>query len=384
LDFGFGAREVALRQHLRDLIADRLPPDFLGAFTDDPDDFAATQEFCKDLGAENLLTLAWPSEYGGADGSLWEQTVVREEMWAHHEPRGPQYMGLNWIGPAIMQFGTDAQKAEHLPRIAAGDVTWCQGFSEPDAGSDLAALQTRAVRDGDTWRINGQKIWTSYAQLADWCVLAARTSVEENRHRGISLFLLPMDRPGISVRPVRSMVGPHHLNDVFFDDVWGSSDEILGGTGEGWAVMRAALRNERVGIARYARCDRLLSLARQTWADEWASLPLTLRLRWARAMVTTRVARLLAYRVVAQMEQGTVRDEDASIARVATTLCDQESAEALLPLAGAAALVADGSTASLAERIEDHWRYAQASTVAAGTVEMQRMLIARALKSAVA
>ena len=128
-------------------------------------------------------------------------------------------MGLNWIGPAIMRFGTESQQQLHLPRIAGGEAIWCQGFSEPDAGSDLASLRTVAQKADDGWRVTGQKIWTSYAQVAEWCFLAARTGTPESRRRGISIFLVPMDRPGIEVRPIRNLLGPYHLNEVFFDDV---------------------------------------------------------------------------------------------------------------------------------------------------------------------
>ena len=146
MDFELGDDAAALRARLRALIAEHIAPDFLGAFTDDPADLEVTQQFCRTLADAGLLTVAWPTEFGGGGGSLWDQTVVREEMWAHHEPRGAQYMGLNWVGPAIMAYGSDAQKRQHLPAIAAGEVIWCQGFSEPEAGSDLAALRTRASR----------------------------------------------------------------------------------------------------------------------------------------------------------------------------------------------------------------------------------------------
>jgi len=147
LDYEFGEQGDQLRSSLRELIAERIPAGFLGAFSEDEEDLAIAQRFCKELAAKGLLTLSWPKEFGGQDGSLWDQTVVREEMWAHHEPRGAQYMGLNWVGPAIMEFGTAHQKAAHLPPLAAGERIWCQGFSEPDAGSDLFALSTRAVPD---------------------------------------------------------------------------------------------------------------------------------------------------------------------------------------------------------------------------------------------
>ena len=273
MDFDLGEPAAALRARLRALIAAHIAEDYLGAFTDDPADLDVAQRFCKTLADEGLLTLAWPTEYGGGGGSVWDQTVVREEMWAHHEPRGAQYMGLNWVGPAIMAFGTDAQKEQHLSAIAAGDVIWCQGFSEPEAGSDLASLRTRAVEDGDGWRITGQKIWTSYAGMAQWCVLAARVG-PGRAPRGHH----DVPRPDGHARaspcgPIRSMLGPHHLNEVFFDDVWAGPDAVLGGVGEGWAVIRKALAHERVGIARYARCERLLSALGQELAPHWDELP---------------------------------------------------------------------------------------------------------------
>jgi alkylation response protein AidB-like acyl-CoA dehydrogenase len=377
MDFNLGESASALRRRLRELIATHIAEDYLGAFTYDPADLDVAQRFCKTLADEGLLTVSWPVEYGGAGGSLWEQTVVREEMWAHHEPRGAQYMGLNWVGPAIMAFGTDAQKAQHLSAIAAGDVIWCQGFSEPEAGSDLAALKTRATPDGDGHRITGQKIWTSYAGMAQWCVLAARVGPGE-RHEGITMFLVPMDAQGITVRPIRSMLGNHHLNEVFFDDVRAGPDAVLGEVGGGWAVIRKALAHERVGIARYARCERLLSALGRELAPHWSSLPASLRAKWARALVQVRVARLLAYRTVHAQEVGELPDVHASTARIAVTLCDQSVAEVLFSAVEERALDA-GPAAPLHGAIEDHWRYAQAATVASGTIEVQRMIVSKAL-----
>ncbi|MEQ1788588.1 MAG: acyl-CoA dehydrogenase family protein [Acidimicrobiales bacterium] len=378
MDFDLGAQAAALRSRLRALIAANIAEDYLGAFTDDPADLDVAQAFCATLAAEGLLTLSWPTEYGGAGGSMWDQTVVREEMWAHHEPRGAQYMGLNWVGPAIMGFGTDAQKQQHLSAIAAGSVIWCQGFSEPEAGSDLASLRTRAVEDGDGWRITGQKIWTSYAGMAQWCVLAARVGPGE-RHEGITMFLVPMDAPGITVRPIASMLGPHHLNEVFFDDVEAGPDAVLGGIGEGWAVIRQALAHERVGIARYARCERLLSALGRELAPHWADLPPSLHTQWARALVQVRVARLLAYRTVHAQATGEFPDVLASAARIAVTQCDQSVAEVLFQAVEHEALDA-GAAAPLHGAIEDHWRYAQAATVASGTIEVQRMIVSTALR----
>ena len=377
MDFDLGEQAATLRTRLRALIADAIPEDYLGAFTNDPADLDVAQQFCQRLAHEGLLTIAWPTRYGGGGGSMWDQTVVREEMWAHHEPRGAQYMGLNWVGPAIMAYGTEAQKQQHLSAIAAGTVIWCQGFSEPDAGSDLASLTTRASVDGDGYRISGQKIWTSYAGMAQWCVLAARVGSGE-RHEGITMFLLPMDAPGITVRPIRSMLGYHHLNEVFFDDVAVGPDAVLGGVGEGWAVIRQALAHERVGIARYARCERLLSALGAALAPHWHDLPASLQGQWAKALVQVRVARLLAYRTVHAQATGEVPDVLASSARIAVTQCDQAVAEVLCQAVEERALEA-GPTAPLYGAIEDHWRYAQAATVASGTIEVQRMIVAKAL-----
>ena len=377
MDFDLGEQAAALRTRLRALIAAHVPEGYLGAFTSDPADLDVAQRFCRTLAEEGLLTVAWPTEYGGAGGSVWDQTVVREEMWAHHEPRGAQYMGLNWVGPAIMAYGTEAQKQQHLPAIARGEVIWCQGFSEPEAGSDLAALRTRATEDGDGWRLDGQKIWTSYAGMAQWCVLAARVGQGE-RHEGITMFVVPMDAPGITVRPIRSMLGPHHLNEVFFDDVWAGPDSVLGGVGEGWSVIRTALAHERVGIARYARCERLLSALGRELAPHWDELPPALHAQWARALVQTRVARLLAYRTVHAQAAGELPDVHASTARIAVTQCDQSVAEVLFQAVEEAALEA-GPGAPLHGAVEDHWRYAQAATVASGTIEVQRMIVSKAL-----
>ncbi|HEU5031754.1 MAG TPA: acyl-CoA dehydrogenase family protein [Spirillospora sp.] len=378
MDFTMGEAATALRGDLRRLVAEHVPPGFLGAFTDDPSDLDTAQRFCRLLADRGLLCLAWPEEYGGAGASVWEQTVVREEMWAHHEPRGAQYMGVNWVGPTIMRHGTAEQRRRHLPPIARGEVIWCQGFSEPDAGSDLAALRTAARWDGGAWRISGQKIWTSYATMAQWCFLLARTSTGERRQHGLTIFLVPMDAPGIEVRPIASMMGPHHLNEVFFSDLRVTGADVLGAVDRGWEVVQEVLSFERVGIARYARCERLLQAAPSVLGDRWDDLPDELRGRWARMLTHCRRARLLAYEVVAKQAKGTVRPADAAAYRIAVTRLDQDSADVLMEIVASAG--ADGAEARRFRlRVEDHWRYSRASTVASGSIEMQQILLSRSL-----
>jgi alkylation response protein AidB-like acyl-CoA dehydrogenase len=381
MDYEMGERAAELRTRLRGLVREHVPPDFLGAFTSDPADLAVAQRFCRLLADEGLLCLAWPEEFGGGGASLWEQTVVREEMWAHHEPRGAQYMGVNWVGPTIMRHGTPEQRQRHLPPIARGEVIWCQGFSEPGAGSDLASLRTAARREGDGWRITGQKVWTSYATMAQWCFLLARTSRGQKKQHGLTIFLVPMSDPAIQVHPIASMLGPHHLNEVFFDELRVTEADVLGVVDQGWAVVQEVLAFERVGIARYARCERLLRAAPEVLGDDWDDLPAELRGRWARMLTHCRRARLLAYRVVAQQGEGRVRPEDSAAYRIAVTRLDQESAAVLLDIVALAELDSEGGR-RYRRAVEDHGRYSVSATVASGSVEMQRILLSRALLSA--
>jgi alkylation response protein AidB-like acyl-CoA dehydrogenase len=374
VDLRLGSQADQLRVRLRAMLAELLPDDWTTSFSLDPSVQSAVARVTQRLAGEGLLTLSWPKEYGGAEADVWQQTVLREEMWAHFEPRGPQYMGLNWVGPVLMDVGTAEQKAAHLPAISAGRAVWCQGFSEPGAGSDLGALQLSAEFDNGKWVLNGQKIWTSYAGLAQWCFLAARTDKTLGKHDGITIFLVPMELPGITVRPIESILGEQHLNEVFFDDVRIGGDAVLGEVGRGWDVIKLVLKHERIGIARYARDERLLAeLAGHPSLDESTALH-----EYARALVHARVARLLNYRAVALRDAGRLTDREASIARLASIQLDQEVAQLALDLSGANALVPDPS-AGLVGHVEDVFRYARSATIASGTIEVQRMLVARSL-----
>ena len=383
MDFDMGKRAGDLRRELRELVAEHVPEHFLGAFTHDPADLETAQRFCRTLAERHLLCLAWPQEFGGGDASVWEQTVVREEMWAAHEPRGAQYMGVNWVGPIIMRHGSAEQQRRHLPPIAAGEVIWCQGFSEPEAGSDLASLRTFARPDGDGWLVSGQKIWTSYATMAQWCFLLARTSrigegATTKKQQGLTIFLVPMDDPAITVRPIGTMLGPHHLNEVFFDDLRVTEADVLGTVDAGWSIVQDVMSFERVGIARYARCERLLAAAPAVLGERWDELSDELRGRWIRMLMHCRRARLLAYRVVALQDSGRVTPGDAAAYRIAVTKLDQDSAEVLMDVA-AEVRRTDARAGWFLGEVEDHWRYSQASTVSSGSIEMQRILLSRAM-----
>ena len=214
--------------------------------------------------------------------------------------------------------------------------------------------------------------------MAQWCFLLARTSTGEKKQHGLTIFLVPMSAPGIEVRPIRTMLGPHHLNEVFFDGVRVTEADVLGTVDQGWRVVQEVLAFERVGIARYARCERLLLAAPRILGDQWEALPEELRGRWARMLVHCRRARLLAYRVISLQSAGTVTPGDAAAYRIAVTQLDQDSAEVLMEIVCLATPAgADGRWFRL--EVEDHWRYSRASTVASGSIEIQRMLLARSL-----
>jgi alkylation response protein AidB-like acyl-CoA dehydrogenase len=220
--------------------------------------------------------------------------------------------------------------------------------------------------------------------MAQWCFLLARTSTGERKQQGLTIFLVPMDRPGIEVWPIRAMMGPHHLNEVFFDGVQVTNDDVLGEVGQGWKVVQEVLAFERVGIARYARCERLLRAAPRILGDRWETLPGELRNRWARMLVHCRRARLLAYTVIAAQSQGTVSPADTAAYRIAVTKLDQDSAAVLTEILDLSGIgdVSDNSNRRgrwFRLEVEDHWRYSQASTVASGSIEMQRILLAREL-----
>jgi len=278
-------------------------------------------------------------------------------------------MNVNWIGPAIMRFGTDAQKDRHLPLISRGEVLWCQGFSEPGAGSDLVALRTSAVADGGDYVVNGTKIWTSYANHADYIILLVRTDPDSDKHRGISVLLAPMDTPGIEVREIPSVVGDRYFHEVFFTDVRIPIECRLGPEDEGWSVVTYALQYERVGAARYARAartlDRLTEIARERGLLED---PLVVD-RLAEARTQCEAARLLTYRVIDERAHDLAPSTNSQIARVANTTADTCVGDLAVEILGAEALEY-GSFA------DANFRLAMTAGVAVGATEVQLNLIA--------
>jgi len=371
VEFGWTAEEISYRREVRALVEEWVP-----GWREHPDQrhFAGSERhrvtaFTHALRDRGLLTAHWPAAYGGADASAWLHVILGEELWSVGEPRGPQYMSVNWIGPAIMAHGTDEQRREHLGRISAGEAFWCQGFSEPDAGSDLASLQCRAVRDGDEYVVNGQKIWTSHTQLAEWCFLLVRTDPGAEPHKGISILLVPMSSPGIEVRTIANVVGESSFAEVFFTDVRVPVDRRLGPENGGWDIVRAALTYERVGAPRWERATVVLdALAAWARAEDRYDEPLV-KARLGEAKSACEAARLLAYAVVDERAHHQPPSPKAYVARVAMVRAEKLVAEAAHWLMGEAGVAAD----SLAGRT---YFPTLTAGVAAGTYEVQLNLIA--------
>ena len=296
--------------------------------------------------------------------------ALGEELWSRGEPRGPQYMNANWIGPSIMANGTHDQCQRFLPPIAAGNVVWCQGFSEPEAGTDLASLRTRAARDGDDYVVNGSKIWTSYGDIADHCYLLVRTDPDAERHRGISVLLMAMDSPGLEVRQIPGVVGEHSFTELFLTDVRVPVANRLGPENEGWNVVREALSFERVGSPRWARAAFVLDEAVH-WANRQGR-PIDPAAVEAvgLAKAACEAARLLCYQVIDERARNLPPSPKANVARVAMVQAERLSAQACATLQGNE-ILRYGSVGDM------QTRKSLAAGVAAGTYEVQLNLVSR-------
>jgi len=330
MDFDWTADDIEYRAALRSFLRDALGPDWKGYKGLAPAEYkAAAGAFCRRMAERGYLTQSWPREYGGGDASAWRAAILSEEVGSPDgEPRGSQYMNVNWIGPAIMRFGTPEQKAYFLPKISAGDITFSQGFSEPDAGSDLASLRTRAVRDGDDYVVNGEKIWTSHTAIAEWLFLLVRTDPGEKRSKGISVLLVPMDTPGLTVNKVAGFVGESAFSNPVFTDMRVPVANRLGPENGGWAVVRYALAFERIGVAHYRHAENQLNaLAREAHARGLMDDPAA-QAKLGEAWEAVEAARLLYFRVVDLRAHDSPPTADSNVARVAGTRAYQLVAEA--------------------------------------------------------
>ncbi|MBI3742907.1 MAG: acyl-CoA dehydrogenase family protein [Chloroflexi bacterium] len=383
MDFRFRPEDESFRQEVRTFLKKELPPGWRGTRGEiQPEDFEIDRTMRQKLAKKGWLALAWPKEYGGAGADVLRQTVMSEEM-AYHRAPGRDGQGIGLIGPCIMVHGRDDQKKDHLGRIARGEVIWCQGFSEPGSGSDLASLQTKAVRDGDDWVINGSKIWTTYGHLADWMHILTRTDPEVPKHKGISYFLLDMKTPGIEIRPLINISNSHGFNQVFFTNVRVPARNMLGETNRGWYVATTTLDFERSMAGQSASVRRTLEevieYLRGIKGPDGRS-PLQeprIRHKLAELVIAGGVARGLAYRVAWMQHNKQIPNMEASLGKLYASELTQKVARTLMDVLGMYAQIEwSDKRAPIDGRIEFSYLNTISMTIAAGTSEIQRNIIA--------
>ncbi len=386
--------QAGFRQEVRTFLKSELPERFRGVFTfggmmgggeggDMRSRFEEIREWREKLAGKGWIAPAWPKEYGGAGLTVMEQFIMNEEF---AEARAPQVggMGTSMIGPTLIIHGDDEQKREHLGRILSGDVQWCQGFSEPGSGSDLASLQTRAVRDGDDFVINGQKIWTSGAQFAHWMFMLARTDPDAPKHKGISYFLVDMKSPGVSVRPLINLAGNAGFNEVFFDNVRVPAKNLVGEENRGWYIGTTTLDFERSSIGSSVgmrqQVESLIRFAREHTDDHLSSLgwKSSLRYELSDRLLETQVGKMLSYRVVTMQAKGLVPNYEASITKLFASELNQRIARTGVNVAGLYGQLLPASKHAAAKgRYANMYMQTLGSTIAGGTSEIQRNIIAQ-------
>ena len=377
MDFDFTPEERAFRAEIREFLAENLPPraergrGFMG-------------KWLRQVRDKRWVGFSWPEEYGGGAGSLTEQAILKEEMaLAGAPPLGTSSMGLAWVGPGIMQHGTDEQKRRFIPDILDSKVNWCTGYSEPNHGSDLAAIQTKAERVGDHYVVNGQKIWTTGAPWADWIILLTRTGFEvERKHDGITCLLVPMDSPGIEVRPIENMAGDRNFAEVFFTDVQVPVENRLGEEGKGWAVTISALANERSSIGEvtqmFAKLESLKNLVRSTRRQgKPAAEDPAVRRRIGEFEAKIAAMKYNGLRYLTKQLRGEPLSSETSVNKLHRASLEIEMDDFAVELAGLAGVQLPGSDEAV-----DGGRWARSSlgwpsvVIGGGTPNIQRNIIA--------
>ena len=385
MEFRFTAEQEALRQQLREFLRQELPDDRQVGEDEvgSEEEWQFVRQFQKKLASRGWLVPHWPKQYGGADLGIMEQVVMREETAYNRAPLSDIF-GVNMLGPVLMMFGSEEQKREYLPGIASAEVTWCQGYSEPEAGSDLASLQTRAVRDGDDYVINGQKIWTTNAHRAEWMFLLARTDPEAPKHKGISFLIAPMSSPGITVQPLINMTDRHGFNEVFFEDVRVPAKGLVGEENQGWYVGAALLDFERSSIGNAAASRRSLDeLVRYCREESGNGKPLIaeiiVRNRLAEIAIETEMGRFLSYRVASIQARGEVPNMESSVAKVYNSELSQRLAGTGVDIMGLYGQVRPESKkwARLRGEFTMSYMMTLGISIAGGTSEIMRNIIAQ-------
>jgi alkylation response protein AidB-like acyl-CoA dehydrogenase len=377
VDFEYTADEQAFREEVRDFLAANLPPR-----EERGKDFLAN--WLTKVREKGWVGFSWPKEFGGSDGGLVEQAILREEMAvAKAPPLGTSFMGLAWVGPGIIQYGTEDQKRRFIPDILDSKVIWCTGYSEPNHGSDLAAIQCKAVREGDHYVVNGQKIWTSGAPWSQWIILLVRTDFDVDvKHKGITCLLVPMDSPGVEVKPIENMAGDRHFAEVFFTDVKVPLENRLGDEGDGWKVTVSALANERSSIGEvtqmFGKLDTLKELVRTT-TRQGRPASEDPKVRRTIAMFETKIAAMKynGLRYLTKQIKGEPLSSETSVNKLHRASLEIEMDDFAVELTGQAGLLLSGSEEAVSG---GSWAKSSLSwpnvVIGGGTPNIQRNIIA--------
>lgn len=385
MDFRFTEEEEVFRQEVRRWLEKEVPPRWLEldlvAWEETDESWAISREFQRKLGQKGWLASAYPKEYGGGELGTMKRLILAEELASHRAPVGVEVaIAVDWVGPTLLLFGTEEQKKKYVTGIARGELAFCLGYSEPNAGSDLASLQTRVTEAGDEYIINGQKIWTSIAHYADYMWLAARTDPDAPKHRGISMFVVDMKTPGITVRPLINLLNRHSFNEVFFDDVHIPRDSLVGEKNRGWYQLAAALDYERSGLSGGSRriVEGLVQYVKGTERNgqPLANDPLV-RQEIAQIAIENEVVRMMAYRIAWIFSKGQRPGSEASMSFLVSTQLSKRMMNTGMRITGLYGLLErDSKWAVLNARMMRTYLSAASSGVGGGTTEIQRNIIA--------
>jgi alkylation response protein AidB-like acyl-CoA dehydrogenase len=328
--------------------------------------------------------ISWPKEYGGRGASLIEQAIFSEEMVRANAPSPANILGLAMGGPVVITHGTEDQKQRFLEPILSAEEIWCQGFSEPEAGSDLASLKTRAVHKNGEWLVTGQKVWTTFAHLAKWCMLVARTDPDAPKHQGLTYFIMDMDQPGVEVKPLVQITGESEFNEIFMDEARIPEENVVGDVGSGWTVAITTLMNERTGIAFASQAllqmqlRKLIELAKRTRSNGGTAAedPIT-RQRIAQLYVESEVLRLTAYRGLTKIMKSGIPGPEGSLGKWHWGEVNQALTELAMEIEGPYSQLARGSEYAIDDA---DWQYAflraRANSIEGGTTEILKNIVA--------
>ena len=389
MDFTLTPEQQAFRETVRAWLRANIPEEWArqavaGSEIPRAEAYELLRRWQRALYDAGFLGLTWPKEYGGRGLTFMEEIILQEEIALAKAPPVLNVLGIGMAGPTIIAYGTEEQKRRYPARILSCEEIWCQGYSEPNAGTDLAALQTRAVKDGAHWVLNGQKVWTSFAQFADWMMLLARTDPALPRHKGITYFLLDMKLPGITIKPLRQLTGDAEFNEVFFDNVRVHESQALGGVNNGWRVGMTTLMYERLtlGFGLQVRLrialDALIEMARRVEKTGRAvtTSPVT-RQKLAQLWIDTECLKYTGARALTRLLRGEMPGPEASAGKITWVDTNQRLQELAMEIQGPYAQLRRGSEWAVegGARVHSFLR-SRANSIEGGTTEVQKNIIA--------